>query len=69
MLYEYIVCTYIFFYSVITLWRFAAVGENHFEILTYKLLECDDFIFLLLDKYDMKRKLYSIFTHIYAREV
>lgn len=50
MLYEYIVCTYIFFYSVKTLWRFAAMEEIHFKILTYKLLECDDkhFIFFYL---------------------
>lgn len=31
MLYEYIVCTYIFFYSVITLWTFAAMEEIHFK--------------------------------------
>ena len=42
MLYEYIVCTYIFFYSVITLWHFAAIEEIHFKILMYKLLKCDD---------------------------
>lgn len=41
MFYEYIVCTYILFYSV---QRFAALEETYCKKkLMYKLLECEEF--------------------------
>lgn len=58
---------YLYSFILITLWRFAAVEEIHFKILTYKLLECDDKHFIFMTNMIWK-KLYSIFTHIFMVE-
>lgn len=64
----YIVSTYIFFYFVITLWRFPAKEEIHFKILTYKLLERVDrrhFIFFYLTNMTWKKLVQCIHAYLW----